>query len=97
MLYSPGNPKMYAKVCVSHKMFAQILIFFDGPGPAYTWLFNFHTLGPTDVCLLRSNCGPYTFIKGQRDKGTKGQRGKGTKGQRDKGTKGLWNFGTLDF
>ena len=38
------------------------------------------------VRLLRSNCGPYKFIKEQRDKGTKGQR--------DKGTKELWNFGT---
>ena len=41
---------------------------------------------------LRSNFGPYTFIKGQRDKGTEGQRDKGTKGQRNFGT---WELGKL--
>ena len=60
------------------------------------------------VRLLRSNFGPYTFIKGQRDKGTtqeqrnkwtneqrnKGTRNKGTKEQRNKGTKELGNIGT---
>ena len=46
------------------------------------------------VRLLRSKCGPYTFIKGQRDKGTKGQRDKWTKGQMDKGTKGQRGKGT---
>ena len=40
------------------------------------------------VCLLRSNIGPYTFIKGQRDRGTEGQGDKGAKGKREKGTKG---------
>ena len=43
---------------------------------------------------LRSNCGPYTFIKGHRDKGTEGQRDKGTKGLREKGTKGQRDKGT---
>ena len=41
------------------------------------------------IRLLRSNCGPNTFI---RDKETKGQRDKGTKGQRDKGTTNLKNI-----
>ena len=72
-------------------------------GPAYTCLLTFiHSV----VCLfirsliplLRSNwslhIGPYTFIKGQRDKGRKGQRDKGTKGQRDKWTKGPRDKGT---
>ena len=56
------------------------------------------------VCLLRSNFGPYTFI---RDKGTKGQqRNIGTKGQqrnkgttqepRNKGTKKQRNKGTKE-
>ena len=48
----------------------------------------------TYVRLLRSNFGPYTFIKGQRDKGIKGQMDKGTKGQRDKGAKGQRDKGT---
>ena len=49
---------------------------------------------PTEVRLLRSNFGLYTFV---RDKGTKGQRDKGTKGQRDKGTKGQSDKGTLEI
>ena len=66
-------------------------------GPAYTWLFSFHTFRRSDVRLLRSNFGLYTFIKGQRDKGTKGQRDKGTKGKRDKGTKGQRDLGTWEL
>ena len=49
------------------------------------------------VRLLRSNFGPYTFIKGQRDTGTQGQRDKGKKGQRDKGTWELGNLGTWEL
>ena len=67
-------------------------------GPAYTWLFNLQTFarlsGCLLVCLLRSKFGPYTFIKGQRDKGKKGKRDKGTKGKRDKETKGQRDKGT---
>ena len=73
----------------------------DPRGAAYTWLFNFHTFrrrdGGRDVCLLISNFGPYTFIKGQRGKGTKGQRDKrdkGENGQREKRTKGQRRKGT---
>ena len=44
------------------------------------------SFGGSDVRLLRSNFGPYTFIKGQRDTRTQGKRDKGTKGQNEKGT-----------
>ena len=77
-----------------------------GAGLYLAFLFSYVR---SDVCLLRSNFGTYTFIKGQRDKGTQGQRDKGTKGQRDTGTQGhrdkgtkkfgtkeLWNKGTLE-
>ena len=60
------------------------------------------------IRLLGSKFGPYTFIKGQRDKrikrqrdkgkrdkGTKRQRDKGTKGQKDKRTKGQRDNGTM--
>ena len=71
--------------------------FFPDPREAGLHLafqFSYICLFTLFVCLLRSNFGTYTFIKGQRDKGSKGQRVKGTKGQRNKGTKGQRDKGT---
>ena len=72
-------------------------------GPAYTWLFNFHTFGPSHrpkFVFLDQILVPTHSL---RDKGTKGQyRNKGTiqeqrdntgtKEQRNKGTKELYLF-----
>ena len=68
-------------------------------GPAYTWLFNFHTFVRSS---LRSNFNPYTFIKGQRDKGTTQELGNtgtqytGTKEHRNTGTQEHRNTGTQE-
>ena len=61
-------------------------------GPAYTWLFNFHTFGATEQRserrLFVSRDQILVPTHSLRDKGTKGQHwNKGTKGQhRKKGT-----------
>ena len=80
-------------------------------GPAYTWLFNFHTfvrlfarslVRSLARSSLRSNFGPYTFIKGQRDKGTKQELGNtgtqdtGTQEHRITGTQEYRNTGTQE-
>ena len=66
-------------------------------GPAYTWLFNFHTFGRTDVRTFVSLDQILVPTHSLRDKGTKGQRDRGKKGQRDKGTKEPWNLGTWEL
>ena len=70
-------------------------------GPAYTWLFNFHTFRPSTVRLLDQILVPTHSL---RDKGPQGQhRNKGTiQEQRDNtGTKeqrnnGSWKLGTWE-
>ena len=99
--------------CITHYHSLELTIFAapkrGRPTPGFSIFIRSNR--PTDratfVRLHRSNFGPYTFIKGQRDKGTtqvhrnKGttqeQRDStGTKEQRNKGTKEQQNKGTKE-